>query len=208
MVQWMSGIHRPSHGVAKGGLLPALLVAAASAALATFAAVAAIAEGKAPRSGAPKPTVVYVGGDQRDGLAMARIEARAKGPRNHAVKVIRASVQRPAPPPGSPIFSYGHCSSPSYSFGKDADVIELRPGRFWLRVEAERVFPLPSAFAPASVFEIDAKVTLRGGRCYTPVMTCGAEATDATTCHLTLKEQRCEPLRSPHRIVLPTIYAC
>lgn len=87
-------------------------------------------------------------------------------------------------------------------------MIELRPGPFSLTVQAERRFPYPSAFTPASVFEINADVTVRGGRCYEPMMTCEGEATNSTTCHLTLKQKTCAPLRSPRRTVLETIIAC
>ena len=61
-------------------------------------------------------------------------------------------------------------------------MIELRPGPYSLAAKAERLFPYPSAFTPASVFTVYANVTVQGGRCYAPVMTCAGEATDAVTC--------------------------
>jgi hypothetical protein len=201
------------------------LLAAAAAAVVIFGAVTAIAASEAPNSGLSKPTVVYVCGHQPRGLVMARIDARSPGIRGHSLKVIRASVRRPEPPPGSPKVVSMRCSMPRCSFGEDADAtelfpepfplagedadaIELRPGPFSLAVKVERRFPLPSAYTPASVFEINADITVRGGRCYALVMTCEGEATNGATCHLKLKQKSCAPLRSPRRIVLPSISAC
>jgi len=206
MARRIRGGHRRSHATGMSGRLPACLLAAASAAVVTFAAVASIAASKAPKSGSPKPTVIYVFGEPR-GLAMARIDAHSPGMRDHALKLIGVFGRDPAPPPRSPPILFGHCRA-DYSFGKDADAIELLPGLYRLAVEAERLFPLPSAFTPASVFEIYADVTVRGGRCYAPVMTCEGEATDGATCHLQLKQKSCAPVRSPRRIVLPTTLAC
>jgi len=200
--------HPRSRTTGMNGRWLARLLAAAAATVVLFGAVAAIAASKAPNSGLSKPTVVYVCGHQPRGLVMARIDARLPGIRGHSLKVIRVDGRRPAPPPGSPTFVGGHCSMPSYSFGEDADAIELRPWPFSLAVEVERRFPLPSAYTPASVFEIHADVTLRGGRCYAPVMTCEGEATNSATCHLKLKQKSCAPLRSPRRIVLPSTGFC
>lgn len=193
------------------GRLSACLLSAASVAVVTFAPFAAVAASEAPKSGSPKPTVIYVCGEPR-GLAMARIDAQGPGTRGHALKVIDASGPTPRPtppqPPGSPPRLNGHCSTHPYQFGKDADLIELRPGRYSLRVQAERLFPFPSAFTPASVFTVDADVAVQGGRCYAPVMTCDGDATNGATCHLNLKQKSCAPLRSPRRTVLPSVVAC
>ena len=87
-------------------------------------------------------------------------------------------------------------------------MIELRPGRYSLSVQAERLLPFPSAFTLASVFTVYAHVSVRGGRCYAPVMTCDGDATDSATCHLKLTQKSCAPLRSPRCIVLPSVVAC
>jgi len=200
--------HRRSHGAGMSRWVPACLLAASSVVV-SFAAVAA---SEAPKSGSPKPTVIYVCGEPPRGTVMARIEVRSPGTRGHALTVIAASGPTPrptpGPPPGAPPRPNVHCSTPEYSFGKDADLIELRPGPYRLTAKAERLFPLPSAFTPASVFTVDANVTVRGGRCYAPVMTCDGDATDGAACHLKLKPKSCGRLRSPRRVVLQTILAC
>ena len=93
------------------------------------------------------------------------------------------------------------CAAPTFSFGDDADLIELVPGVYRLTAKAERS-------APASAFPAVGEVTVEGGACYAPVMTCDGQATDGAACHLSLVPKACAPLGSPRRIFLPSVRPC
>ncbi|HEY7371787.1 MAG TPA: hypothetical protein VIF57_06380 [Polyangia bacterium] len=166
-------------------------VALASASAVAVAAVCVA--GEAPKAASPRSPVIYVGGSSGPGQAMARIDVHAPGTRGHALEVMHAH--------GPTNVRYGYCAPPSYSFGEDADLIELQPGTYRLTAKAERLSP-PSAFPAVG------DATVEGGRCYAPVMTCDGAATDGDACHLSLTPKACAPLRSPRRINLPSVLPC
>src|SRR6185369_6952412 len=103
-------------------------------------------------------------------------DVRASGTRRHALQMMHAH----GPKRGLP----GHCGPPSYAFADDADLIELKPGTYTLTAKAERPSP-PSAFPAVG------DVTVEGGLCYAPVMTCDGDATDGDACHLSLAPKAC-----------------
>ena len=169
----------------------ARLLALALSSVVALAAICAASE--APKPAAARPRIIYVGGASRPDQAMARIDVHAPGTRGHALEVMQAH--------GPTNARYGHCAPPSYTFGEDADLIELQPGTYGLTAKAERLSP-PSAFPAVG------DVTVEGGRCYAPVMICEGAATDGAACRLSLVPKACATLRAPRRITLPSVLPC
>ncbi|HEY4183502.1 MAG TPA: hypothetical protein VGP07_00470 [Polyangia bacterium] len=142
----------------------------------------------------PQPIIYACGVRGGEGPAIARVEVRALAKRGYELEVMHVD--------GPVHETQGMCSLPAYAIAEEATLIEVPPGTYALLAKAQDT-------ASPYAFPLRGQVTVEGGHCYVPRMTCsGVAPPDGVVCKLELELRACARLESPRRISLPGRVNC